>query len=72
MKVLHEGKPRIGLTLDTNTSDKFICVKHLISSQGKHWKLESERNWIWYSESDVLGRPDNDPTMERGGGLYKL
>ena len=72
VKVLHGGKPHIGLTLDINTSDKLICVMGLVSSQGKHWKLESERNWIWYSESDMLGRPDNNPTMERRGGLYKL
>ena len=67
MKVLHGGKPHIGLTLDINTSDKLICVKCLVSSQGK-----SERNWTWYSKSDMLERPDNDPTMERRGGLYKL
>ena len=27
VKVLHGGKPHIGLTLDINTSDKLICVK---------------------------------------------
>ena len=44
VKVLHGGKPHIGLTVDINTSEKLICVKCLVSSQGKHWKLESERN----------------------------
>ena len=48
-------------------SDKLICV-----GCGKHWKLESERNSVWYSKSDVLGQPDNDATMGRQGGLCKL
>ena len=65
MKVLYGNEPQIGLILDVNTSDKLICVKHLGFFQGKHWKLESERNSVWYSRADVLGRPDNDPTMDK-------
>ena len=64
VKVLYENELHIGLILDVNTSDKLIRVKCLVPSQGKHWKLESERNSVWYSESDVLGRPDNDPAMD--------
>ena len=44
VKVLHGGKPHIGLTLDINKSDKVTCVKCLVSSQGKHWKLDFDRN----------------------------
>ena len=65
VKVLYENEPHIGLILDVNTSDKLSRVKCLVSSQGKHWKLEFERNSVWYSEYAVLGRPDNDPTMDR-------
>ena len=72
MKVLYEDEPHVGLTLDINTSDKVTFVKCLVSSQGKHWKLDFDRNWVWYSECEVLGRPDNDPTMEKRGALYKL
>ena len=72
MKVLYENELHIGLVLDVNTSDKLIRVKCLVSSQGKHWKLESERNSVWYSESDKPGRPDNDPKMDRRGGVDKL
>ena len=43
MKVLDENESHIGLFLDINTSDKLIRVKCLVLSQGKHWKLESER-----------------------------
>ena len=64
-EVLYENELHIGLILDVNTSGKLIRVKCLVPSQGKHWKLESERNSVWYSESDVPGRPDNDPTMDR-------
>ena len=71
-EVLYENELHIGLILDVNTSGKLIRVKCLVPSQGKHWKLESERNSVWYSESDVPGRPDNDPTMDRWGGVYKL
>ena len=71
MKVLYENELHIGLILDVdvNTSNKLILVKCLVPSQGKHWKLESERNSVWYSESDKLGRLDNDPKMDRLGGL---
>ena len=69
MKVLNENESHIGLFLDINTSDKLIRVKCLVPSQGKHWKLESERNSVWYSESDKLGQLDNDPKMDRLGGL---
>ena len=72
VKVLYESELHIGLILDVNKSDKLICVKCLVPSQGNHWKLESERNSVCYSECDVLGQPDNDPTMDRRGGLYKL
>ena len=72
LKVLYETEPHIGLILDVNTSEKFICLKCLVPSHGNHWKLESERKSVWYSESDVFGQPDNDPTMDRQGGLYKL
>ena len=65
VKVLHENEPHIGLILDVNTSDKLSPVKCLVPSQGKHWKLESEMNPVWYSESDVLQQPDNDPTINR-------
>ena len=51
VKVLYETKPHIGLILDANTSDKCICVKCLVPLQGKQWKLESERNSVWYSKS---------------------
>ena len=72
VKALYENQLFIGFILDVNTSDKLIHVKCLVPSKGKHWKLESERNSVRYSKSDVLGRPDNDPAMERRGGLYKL
>ena len=64
MKVLYENELHIGLIFDINTSDKLIRVNCLVPFHGKHWKLESERNSVWYSESDVLGRPDNDPAMD--------
>ena len=41
VKVLYENEPHIGLILDVSTSYKHICVKCLVSFQGK---LESERN----------------------------
>ena len=41
VKVLYENEPHIGLILDVSTSYEHICVKCLVSFQGK---LESERN----------------------------
>ena len=72
VKVLYETELHIGLILDVNTSDKLIRVKCLVPSQVKYWKLESGRNSVWYSESDLLGRPDNYLTTDRQGGFYKL
>ena len=72
VKILHENESHIGLVLEVSTSDELIRVKFSVHSQGKHWKLESERNSVCYSEYDVLGRTDNYPTMDRRGGLYKL
>ena len=75
----YEAEPHIRLTLDVNATNKLIHVKCLIPSQGKHWKLESERNLVWYSESDVwysesgvLGQLDDNPTMNSWAGLYKF
>ena len=72
IRVLYDKEPHTGLVFYVNHDKKLARVKCLIRHDGDWWKLGSERNAVWYKEHDVLGRPEQDPQMDRRGGLYKL
>ena len=68
VEVFYEGR-YTGHTIEI--VNRKYRVKCLYKSEcNKWWKLESDRNAVWYHQSDIIGRPTNEPKMHCCDGLY--
>ena len=72
LHVKYDDQCHLGVVRNVKHTENLLNVRCLKPHSDSWWKLEPEIDTVWYIESDIFGRAEHEPFLDRMGALYKL